>query len=231
MWLPWRTVMRSPSPEKYSFLPARSAKSKSLPKTKLSLWKTFITIGRLVVLTSSARSVPLALKCRCLALSGIANRLFSPHSKLRSAAVRELELRAAVPLEHVDDLFVEMALRRGRVAGRDLEHEHVGEVAAALQVHRRAVDAVARPRRGLHVEQVDAVILDERDALGLQPVEIGIDAETAASVPAADRGGNGGLRDSRCSCVPPSAGVAGRYADTLPSVIPGHRPLTQTAAT
>ena len=61
------------------------------------------------------------------------------------AAVGEFELGRAVALEHVDDFFVEMALRRRRFSRRDLEDEHVGEIAAALQVHRRAVDAVARP--------------------------------------------------------------------------------------
>ena len=83
MWLPGRTVMRSPSPEKYSFLPVRSANSNGWSRTRSARcgrcsspaagrwWRRF-----------SARSRPQPLKCRCLALSGIANRLRGPHSKL-----------------------------------------------------------------------------------------------------------------------------------------------------
>src|SRR5690349_16208633 len=43
---------------------------------------------------------------------------------------------------------------------------------------RRAVDAVTRPRRGRHVEQVDAVVFGERQSFALEPIEIGIDAVT-----------------------------------------------------
>src|SRR6516164_3485468 len=141
--------MRLPSPEKYSRFPARSRKSKPQANTKSSLWKTFIIIGRLVVLTRSARSVPLPLKWRYLALSGIANRLFSPHSKLR----------------------------RRRSAGANVEQKHIGEIAAALEMNRRAIDAaVTRPRRGVDSEQVNAVVLGDRNAFAAKPIEIGIDA-------------------------------------------------------
>ena len=91
-------------------------------------------------------------------------------------AVGHFDLGRAGAFEHIDDFFVEVPLRRRGAAGRDVEHEHVGEIAAALEMHRRAVDAVARPRRGLDVEQVDAVILDDRNAFALEPIEIRVDA-------------------------------------------------------
>ena len=63
----------------------------------------------LVVVTSSARSRPLALKWRCLALSGIANRLRGP---LEAAllAVGGADLGAAAAFEHVMSVLVEVAL-------------------------------------------------------------------------------------------------------------------------
>src|SRR3979409_1626063 len=157
MWLPGRTVIRSPSPAKYSFLPVRSPNSKSVSKMNFSLWKVFITSGRSVVVTSRARSRPLALKCRCLALSGMANRLRGPHSKLR---------------------FLPSAnsLRGCRAAWRNVEHEHVGESGAALEVHGGALDPVACPWGGLHRIEIDAEILGDRQALILDPVQIGVDA-------------------------------------------------------
>ena len=91
-------------------------------------------------------------------------------------AVGELDLRAAGAFEHVVDVLVEVALRRGRAAGRDVEHEHVGEIAAALEVQGRALDAVARPMGGRHREAIDAEVLGHREALALDPVEIGVDA-------------------------------------------------------
>ncbi len=81
--------------------------------------------------------------------------------KRTAAAVGEFELRRAVAFKNVDDFFVEVPLRRGRFAAGDLEHEHIGEVAAARQMHRGAVDAVARPWRRCDVEQIDAVILGD----------------------------------------------------------------------
>ena len=108
----------------------------------------------------------------------MANRLFAPHSKLRLVPSAISTWVEPCAFEHVDHFFVEMPLRRRRAAGRDVEHEHVGEIAAALEMHRRALDAVARPGRGLDVEQVDAVILDDRNAFALEPIEIRVDAVT-----------------------------------------------------
>ena len=104
-----------------------------------SLWKTFITSGRSVVVTSSARSRPLPLKWRCLAFNGMANMLFAPHSKRMAAAVGEFDLRAPVTFEHVEHVLVEVALRHGRSGGGDVEQQHAGEIAAALQMHRGAL--------------------------------------------------------------------------------------------
>ena len=92
------------------------------------------------------------------------------------AAVGEFELRRAMTLEHVNDFFVEMPLRRRRSAGADGEQKHIGEIAAALEMNRRAVDVVARPGRGLDREQIDAVVLGDRNGFAGKPVEIRIDA-------------------------------------------------------
>src|SRR5262249_34704918 len=93
-------------------------------------------------------------------------------------AVGELELRAARAFEHVVDVLVKVALRRGRAAGQDVDHEHVGEVAAALEVHGGALDAVAvaRPRPRQHNVKVDAEVLGDEQPLALDPIEIGVDA-------------------------------------------------------
>ncbi len=92
------------------------------------------------------------------------------------AAVGELDLGRAGAFEHADHVFVEVALRRRRAAGRYLEKKHVGEVAAALEMHRRGFDAGARPHRSLDLEEVDAVVLDDGQAFLGDPVEIGVDA-------------------------------------------------------
>ena len=92
------------------------------------------------------------------------------------AAVGEFDLGRAGAFEDADHVLVEVALRRGRAARRQVEHEHVGEVAAALEMHRRRFDAGARPHRGLDLEEVDAVVLGDRQAFLLDPVEIGVDA-------------------------------------------------------
>ena len=47
-----------------------------------SLWKQFIISGAEVDEASLADSVPEPLKCRYFELSGSANTLFGPHSKL-----------------------------------------------------------------------------------------------------------------------------------------------------
>ena len=88
--------------------------------------------------------------------------------KTAATAVGEFELGRAMAFKHIDDFFVEMPLRRRRLARRDIEHEHIGEIAAALEVHRRAVDAVTRPRRGLDAEQIDAIVLGDAGCLHRQ---------------------------------------------------------------
>jgi hypothetical protein len=90
-------------------------------------------------------------------------------------AILELDLRRARPLEHVVDVLVEVTLRRRRSARRDVEQEHVGEVAAADEMHRGALHAEARPHGGFDREQVDAVILGDLHAFLRDPVEIRID--------------------------------------------------------
>src|SRR5579862_3432994 len=106
--------------------------------------------------------------------------------KAAAAAIGEFKLGRAVAFQNVDDFFVEVTLRARRFARRNLKDEHVGEIAAPLQMHRRTVDAEARPWGSRHVEQINAVVLDERDAFALEPFEIGIDAVTGLGRDLAD---------------------------------------------
>jgi hypothetical protein len=79
-----------------------------------------------------------------------------------------------VSFQNVDHFFEEMLLRRGLAAGRDVEHEDGNEVAASLEVRDAAVDAEPRPRLSRDLQEVDAEILGDRDALALDPGEIGV---------------------------------------------------------
>src|SRR3984893_11906878 len=92
------------------------------------------------------------------------------------APVGKLDLGRAGPLEYIDHDLIEMTLRRGRAARWDVEHEHIGKVAAALEMNRRRLDAVAWPHRGLDRKQVDRVVLEHPQPFRPDPVEIGIDA-------------------------------------------------------
>ena len=102
--------------------------------------------------------------------------LRGPHSKLRFLPSAEFELRAAGAFEDVHDFFVEVPLRCGGAAGRDIEYEHVGEVAAALEVAGGSLDAEAWPERGFDREQIDSIVFGDRQAFRFHPFEIGIDA-------------------------------------------------------
>jgi hypothetical protein len=93
------------------------------------------------------------------------------------AASGGLDRRAAVPVEHVEDFLVQVALRRGGARGRYVQHEHVEEIAAAFQMHGGGIDRVAVPTRGRHLQQVDTEVFGDGDGLALQPFEIDIDAD------------------------------------------------------
>src|SRR5581483_6047806 len=84
---------------------------------------------------------------------------------------------APAPREHVHDLFVQMALRRGAPAGRELADVHVREVAAAQAVREGAARLHPRPRRELERQQVEAEVLVDRDALALRPLAVGVAQE------------------------------------------------------
>src|ERR1700693_1303554 len=58
----------------------------------------------------------------------------------------------------------------------NLEHEHVAEIAAALEVHRSTPHAEPRPLCGFHLEEIDSIIFDDRYRLGVYPIQIWIDA-------------------------------------------------------
>ena len=91
-------------------------------------------------------------------------------------AVREFDLRRAGAFEHVDHVFVKVLLGQRRLARPDVEDEHVGEVAASLQMDSCTLYAITRPRLRLDRKQVDAVMFGDGNALAGDPFEIGIDA-------------------------------------------------------
>jgi hypothetical protein len=57
------------------------------------------------------------------------------------AAVRRLDHDAAVPFQRDKDLVVDMLLRRGFGARQHVDHENGHVVAAALEMHERALAA------------------------------------------------------------------------------------------
>ena len=89
-------------------------------------------------------------------------------------AVSHFDLGRAGALQHVIDVLIEMALGLGGAARRQVQQEHVAEVAAALQMHGGALDAKARPHLRLDREEVDAIVLGDGDAFLGDPVEIGV---------------------------------------------------------
>src|SRR5262249_6797082 len=103
------------------------------------------------------------------------------------------------------DLLVEMTLRAGRAPGRNVEQEHVGEIAPPLEVHGGAPDAVARPDRSRNLEKIDAVILGDGKSFPGDPIEIRIHAVARLRLLA---------RHGR----PPSV-VVQKFASFLPRVI------------
>src|SRR5437870_8889409 len=92
-------------------------------------------------------------------------------------ARRRFDARAAPSGEDVDDFLVEMPLRRGLAARRDLDDLHVDEIASPGEVRERAVCFEARPGRDVKIEQVQTESLVDRDPFLRDPVLIWIDEE------------------------------------------------------
>ena len=90
------------------------------------------------------------------------------------ASVARLDRGVAMPGEYVNDLLEEMFLRRRLGAGGEVEDEDRDEVAATLEVNEAAVDPEARPRRGRHLEQIDAEIFGDRHAFVRRPRRVGV---------------------------------------------------------
>src|SRR5262249_43534938 len=80
----------------------------------------------------------------------------------------------AVTGEDVDHLLEEMFLRRRLRAGSEIEYEDRDEVTAAFEVNEPAVDPEARPRRGRHLEQIDAEIFGDWHAFLRRPGRVGV---------------------------------------------------------
>jgi hypothetical protein len=92
-----------------------------------------------------------------------------------AAAIGQFELRRAVALQHVNDFFIEVPLRCSRFARCDVENKHVGEIAATLEMNGCAVDAIPWPGRGGDLEEINTVILRDRNAFAGEPFKIRID--------------------------------------------------------
>src|SRR5579863_151358 len=105
-----------------------------------------------------------------------------PPFKAVLLALREFDLRTAPALQDVDHFFVKMTLGRARRARTDLDQEHVAEIAAPLEMQRRALYAEAGPVRRLHLKEVDSIVLDDWNSLLVDPLEIRIDS-VAHSIP------------------------------------------------
>src|SRR5579863_9458043 len=105
-----------------------------------------------------------------------------PPFKAVFLALREFDLRTAPSLQDVDHFFVKMTLGRARRARTDLDQEHVAEIAAPLEMQRRALHADAEPVCRLHLKEVDSIVLDDWNSLLVHPLEIRIDS-VAHSIP------------------------------------------------
>src|SRR5437899_12007171 len=90
-------------------------------------------------------------------------------------ARRRFDAGASASGEDVDDLLVQMPLRRGLAARRDLDDLHVDEIASPGEVRERALRLEARPGRDVEVEQVEAEALVDRDPFLRDPVLVWID--------------------------------------------------------
>src|SRR5581483_7478322 len=92
-------------------------------------------------------------------------------------ASAEIDRRAAVPGEDVEDVVIEMPGPVRLAARWNFDHLECDKIATAAQVHKSAPATAAQPcpRSGFHGVQVDGDTLDDGDLLGSRPVEISID--------------------------------------------------------
>ena len=124
-----------------------------------------------------ARSRPLPLKWRYFALSGIANRLVGHPFELPPLPARQLDLGVSAAFDDIDHLLEQVALRDRRLSGTELVQEHVAEVAATVEVKRRAAGADPRPVLGsLDLRAINRQAFDHLQPLGLEPVLVQINS-------------------------------------------------------
>ncbi len=105
-------------------------------------------------------------------------KALGPPFKTVGTAVIGLDGGRAMTFQDIDHLFEEMALGRRFGARVKLDDIHGNEIAAALQVDERALGCKAGPGPGLDLEQIDAEILNDRNAFLLCPVQIGVEQKS-----------------------------------------------------
>ncbi len=93
-------------------------------------------------------------------------------------ARRRLDARASAAGEDVHDRFVEVALRRGLAARRDLDDLHVDEVAATGEVREGALRLEPRPRCQVELQEIEAEALVDGDLFLRHPLLVRIDQES-----------------------------------------------------
>ncbi len=103
---------------------------------------------------------------------------FRPPFETVGAAVFALHGCRAMAVKDIDDLLKEMALRRRFGPGSQIDDEHADEIAAPLQVNKRPIGFQRCPRPGLDLEQIDAEILNDGNALPAGPVQIGVEQKS-----------------------------------------------------
>ena len=85
---------------------------RSVSKMKRSSWNVFITSGRSVVETISARSRPRAVEMAMARIERDREQAARSPFEASLAAVGELDLGRAGAFQHIDHILIEMALRR-----------------------------------------------------------------------------------------------------------------------
>ena len=118
-----------------------------------------------------------AIEVLVLGVQRQGEQAFRPPFETVGLPVMGFHGRAAMALEDVEHLLIEMLLGVRRAAGLDVDDEHGEEISPPLEMDEGAIGAEARPRRGLDLGQIDAEILDRRDTFVLGPVEVGIEQE------------------------------------------------------
>src|SRR5688500_11450520 len=96
--------------------------------------------------------------------------------KAPPGAVRKLDLRAAMPLQHIINRFEQMLLGNGRTSRRQLENEHICKIPATFEMRCGGLHTKARPEAEIDLEQIQAPTFVNGDTFLLDPFEVRIDS-------------------------------------------------------